>query len=139
MFKRRNEAERVMETWSLRAPARGEILSLREVPDEAFSGGHLGPGLAVEPEDGLFIAPISGTVRIPQGVHHAFYIDAEDGRQVLVQIGVNAHALRGLGFTGMVQDGQQVQEGEPLCQVDLPSLRIASLPTISSLVVTRRP
>lgn len=135
----RTDSERLMSSLGLRAPARGEVRPLHEVPDEVFAGGHLGPGLAVEPEDGLFIAPISGTVQIPRGMHHAFYLDGDDGRQVLVQIGVGAHALRGLGFTRMVHDGQRVQAGEPLCQVDLECLRIASLPTISAVVLTREP
>lgn len=120
------------------APVSGRLLPLEEVPDLLYSERRLGPGIAVEPGDGLFASPLTGTVRTCPGTHHAFYLDAPDGTQVLVHIGVDAHLLRGLGFLPLVSEGQAVQAGQSLCLVDLEYLRIAALPTVSALVLTRR-
>ena len=43
------------------APFSGKLVPLSSVPDETFASGVLGEGIAIEPSDGLFCSPVSGT------------------------------------------------------------------------------
>lgn len=119
------------------SPVSGRLVDLSEVPDLLYSERLLGPGIAIEPRDGLITAPIAGTVRTCPGSHHAFYLEAGDGTEVLVHVGVDAHVLRGLGFLPLVEEGQSVHATQALCLVDLEYLRIAGLPTVCTVTVTR--
>ena len=49
---------------AVRAPVRGRVLPLREVPDPVFAAAMVGPGLAIDPprEASEAVAPIDGTV-----------------------------------------------------------------------------
>src|SRR5699024_12309845 len=47
----------------LRQPIAGTVLELSAVPDPTFSGEVMGPGIAVEPEDGTVVAPAAGPVK----------------------------------------------------------------------------
>ena len=44
------------------SPSDGEIISLSAVPDEAFSSGMLGEGVAVKPQGGMIFAPACGRI-----------------------------------------------------------------------------
>ena len=46
----------------LLSPLSGEIVSLQNVPDEAFANGMLGRGIAINPSESKVFAPATGTV-----------------------------------------------------------------------------
>ncbi len=96
-------------------PVTGRVVDVSEVDDPVFSAGLVGPGLAVEPDDEQgcdVVAPITGTV---VKLHpHAFVVQHEDGRAVLVHLGINTVQLDGAGFTTHVAQGNRVEQGAVL-------------------------
>lgn len=96
------------------APLTGHIVELTEVPDPVFSGGFLGPGLAIDPsrEEQTAVAPVAGT--IGSMFPHAFGIATPDGREVLVHLGIETVKLEGAGFTVHKQQGDTVEAGDPV-------------------------
>lgn len=96
------------------APVAGAALALRAVPDPVFSQGLVGPGLAIEPvrEPGRAVAPIAGTI---VKLHpHAFVVVGDDGRGVLVHLGIDTVQLRGEGFEVLASEGDRVEAGQPV-------------------------
>ena len=49
---------------------------------------------------------------------HALTIEAEDGLDLLIHIGLDTVELNGNGFSSTIQEGQKVKAGELLVQVD---------------------
>lgn len=95
------------------SPIPGVVRPLSAVPDPVFSGGMVGPGLAIEPDrTGRqdVLAPCAGVVG---ALHpHALAIETVDGRAVLVHVGIDTVTLGGAGFTLHVERGQRVHAAE---------------------------
>lgn len=100
----------------VRAPLAGRVVAIEDVPDPVFSGGLVGPGLAIDPDrDGgavTAIAPISGTL---SKVHpHAYVVVSPEGRGVLVHLGLDTVRLSGEGFAVHAAEGSAVAVGDPV-------------------------
>lgn len=121
---------------TLKAFATGEIVALKDVKDQVFSTGMMGPGIAIESTDGKFVSPVSGTVTMLFPTKHALGLKSDDGQELLLHIGIDTVGLKGEGFTAFVQDGQTVAEGAPLIQADLDFIRSKGLETAAILCVT---
>ncbi|MGN7150794.1 glucose PTS transporter subunit IIA [Arthrobacter sp. SAFR-179] len=126
------------ELQELRAPANGTIIALSEVPDPVFAGGTLGDGFAVDPQDGRFVAPVSGKVVTVFPTGHAYGIRTDDGVDVLLHIGMDTVKLKGEGFTTHVAKGDQVTAGDLLCDVDLNVIKAAGYSTVTPVVITTK-
>lgn len=62
---------------------------------------------------------MDGTIINIASTHHAYGIQAEDGTEILVHIGIDTVSLKGKGFENLVEVDQKVKVGTPLCNVDL--------------------
>jgi phosphocarrier protein FPr len=124
----------------LLAPLAGVQLPLDQVPDPAFSSRLLGDGLCIDPTSQTLCAPMSGVISNIQDSGHAVSVTNEHGVQVLMHIGLDTVNLAGEGFTPLVEDGQQVQAGQPLIEFDADyiALHARSLLTLM-LVVSGEP
>ncbi len=119
----------------LRQPVAGEVLPLSEVPDATFAEQIMGPGLAIEPSDGLVLAPAAGTVAHIFETGHAVALTLDDGTEVLIHIGLDTVSMQGRGFERLVDTGARVTAGDPLLQVDLDAIRAAGHPTITPVII----
>ena len=118
------------------APFRGKLVPLSSVPDETFASGVLGEGIAIEPSDGLFCSPVSGTVESIAETRHAIGFAGDNGLEILVHVGLETVGLKGEGFEILVKEGDTVKEGQPVAKVDLDLIRARGLNTITSIVLT---
>jgi glucose-specific phosphotransferase system IIA component len=106
---------------TLVAPLTGTVLAMADVPDPVFAGDIVGPGLAVDPDrtEGVAadaVAPVDGTVA---KLHpHAFVIQVDEQRAVLVHLGLDTVQLGGEGFTLHVAEGAQVRSGDRVVSWD---------------------
>lgn len=106
-------------TLQIRAPFAGWCAPLDEVPDPVFAGRMLGDGLAVDPTDGLLVAPCAGEIVTLPASAHAVSIRTAQGIEVLLHIGIDTVALAGRGFEALVRPGTRVELAEPLIRFDL--------------------
>ena len=97
----------------LASPVPGTLRPLTAVPDPVFAEQMVGPGLAVDPDrTGRqdVLAPCDGVVG---ALHpHAFALETDDGRAVLVHVGIDTVSLAGQGFELHVERGQRVRAGD---------------------------
>ena len=101
------------------SPATGTLVPLNEVRDEVFANKVLGDGFAIDITDGRILAPVDGTVAAAFDTGHAVGIRTEDGREILVHIGINTVELGGQGFCLLVEQGQTVKRGDLMVEVDM--------------------
>lgn len=118
------------------APVTGRCVDLTQVPDEVFSQKMIGDGVAVIPEDGLFVAPSDGelTMLFPTG--HAFGMKIGKHVEILIHIGIDTVELNGEGFELLAAQGQQVKAGTPIVRVDLDLIRQRGYNPITPILLT---
>ncbi|GII91063.1 PTS sugar transporter subunit IIA [Sinosporangium siamense] len=100
------------------APVAGAAVRLAAVPDPVFAEGMVGPGAAIDParSPGSAVSPIDG--KIVKLHPHAYVVVGDDGRGVLVHLGINTVQLRGQGFELLVAEGDRVTAGQPVVAWD---------------------
>ncbi len=118
------------------SPFEGTIHSLSEVPDETFSSGILGKGIAVEPANGKLYAPFDGTVDNLFDTYHAIGLISNSGVELLIHVGLETVQLKGKGFTPHIKDGDKIKKGQLLMDIDLDQIKKAGLPTITPIIVS---
>ncbi|GAA1734333.1 PTS glucose transporter subunit IIA [Nonomuraea sp. LP-02] len=100
------------------APVEGAAVGLAAVPDPVFSAGLVGPGTAIDPlrGPGKAVAPIAGKI---MKLHpHAYVIVGDDGKGVLVHLGIDTVQLKGRGFRLLAAEGDRVSAGQPVVAWD---------------------
>ncbi len=137
----RNRQKKHMDdnTVSILSPVTGEVCELEKVPDEAFSSGMMGDGIAVLPTDPEITAPIAGTVAFVFDTKHAIGVVTEQGIGVMIHIGIDTVKLNGKGFDVLVETGQTVAAGQPVMRLDLPYLKKHAPSLISPVIITELP
>ena len=118
------------------APLNGDIIPLNEVPDEAFSSGALGKGLAILPAKGELFAPFDGEITTFFPTGHAIGIQSEDGAELLIHVGVDTVKLNGDGFTPKRRQGDRIKKGDLLLEFDIEKITKAGYSVLSPVIIT---
>lgn len=132
-----NEAARVAFPGNIiSVPLAGQVMPLSELDDAVFSTEMMGKGLAIRPESGHVVSPVSGTVTTVFPTKHAYGITSDTGIEVLVHIGLDTVSLNGAPFEAHVETGHKIERGDKLATVDLQAIHDAGLSTDTVIVVT---
>ena len=118
------------------APVSGKVIPLEEVTDPTFAGKVLGDGFAIVPEDSIIKSPINGTVELMYETGHAVGLSTDDGKEILIHIGIDTVAMNGDGFHIIAKTGQNVKSGDPLVEVDFEKIRKAGKSDSVIVIVT---
>lgn len=140
----REEFETLMEkggvekknTYRLNSPVEGVVISLSEMKDEAFASGSMGPGVGIIPEADTVCAPIDGTVAVVFDTKHVVGLVTEDGKEILIHIGIDTVELGGEGFTCHVKQGDSVKVGAPLITFDRKTIGEKGYDTTIAVIIT---
>ena len=119
---------------SLVSPITGDVVALEQVPDEAFASKAVGDGIAVKPTSNIVVAPAAGTVVKIFNTNHAFCLETNNGAEIVVHMGIDTVALEGKGFKRLVEEGTDVNAGEPILEMDLDFLNANARSMISPVV-----
>lgn len=121
---------------NLSSPVKGEVISLADVNDSAFSSFALGKGFAVQPVEGKVYAPVEGVVSGVFPTKHAIGITTAENIEILIHIGINTVQLDGEFFTSHVKAGDQIIKGQLLVDFDLAAIENKGYDTTTMVVVT---
>lgn len=121
------------------APCRGRVVPLKEVPDPVFSKKMLGDGLALDPAEGVGVAPVTGKLTVFHSAGHAFAVQATGEVSVLVHVGLDTVRMKGEGFTRLAEAGDEVVAGQEIVRFDLAAIEAAGLSPLSPVVLPDLP
>ncbi|WP_085505591.1 glucose-specific PTS transporter subunit IIBC [Thalassobacillus devorans] len=124
------------EDFNFVSPLQGEIMPITEVPDQVFSGKMMGDGFAIKPSDGKVVSPVNGKILNVFPTKHAIGIQAENGMEILVHIGIDTVKLKGEGFEAMIEEGDEVKQGQELMKVDLDYVKDNATSIITPVIFT---
>lgn len=122
--------------YDVKAPMKGKVIPLSEVPDETFASGCLGTGIAIIPEEGVIASPVYGTVTNIFDTKHAIGITGINGEEILIHIGIDTVSLNGEPFRIQVEEGTEVKAGDILGKFYVNKIKEAGLSTITPVIVT---
>ena len=121
----------------VKAPLSGKTLPLEEMPDEVFSQHLMGDGLAIEPSEGIVVAPADAEVSaVMEESRHACGLTLSNGMELLIHVGIDTVEMNGDGFELFVKEGDHVHTGDPLIRFDMEKIRAAGHPTMTAVIVT---
>ncbi|WP_375540704.1 PTS sugar transporter subunit IIA [Virgibacillus saliphilus] len=123
-------------TETILSPFTGNVIKMEDVPDDVFSQKLMGDGIAIEPTEGIVVAPIDGEVIQFFHTKHAIGIRSTNGLEVLIHIGLETVALHGEGFEGFVKKGDHIKAGDKLITFDLGQIKVKADSIISPVVIT---
>ncbi|MCZ0716982.1 PTS sugar transporter subunit IIA [Aerococcus kribbianus] len=107
------------------AVADGDFVAIDAIDDPVFSQKMMGDGYGITPDNGEIYAPVKGTVMSIFQTKHAVYIKTDSDLEVLVHMGIDTVELEGGPFTIAVEEGQKVDKGSKIADVDLAALESA--------------
>jgi PTS system glucose-specific IIA component len=132
LFSRKKPPQEV----SIHAPLSGTMVALKDVPDPVFSQKIVGDGVAIQPSDGVVVAPTDCMVTYLFPTCHAIGLTSETGLEILIHIGIDTVKLNGAGFTPLVSVGEKVKTGDKLIRFDLSAILQAGYSVVTPIVIT---
>ena len=117
------------------SPLSGKVVALKDVPDQTFAEGVLGLGAAIEPDEGVVVAPADGVVGTMFDTHHAVGLVLDSGAELLIHVGINTVELEGKGYTAHVSEGDRVKRGQKLITFDIDFIKKQGYPVITPVIV----
>lgn len=118
------------------SPVKGQIIALKDVKDEAFAGGAMGQGVAIEPGEGKLYAPCDGTISVFFPTGHAIGITSDAGAEVLIHVGMNTVERNGKGFQPQKAQGDKVKKGDLLLIFDLDDMKADGYDMTTPVIIT---
>ncbi|WKA63256.1 beta-glucoside-specific PTS transporter subunit IIABC [Pectobacterium aroidearum] len=123
------------EAQTIQSPMSGKLVALSDINDDVFSQGLLGQGVAIIPDSGEVIAPVSGEIITFLESKHAVGIRADSGLELLIHVGLDTVNLNGKHFTGYVKPGDRVTAGDRLISFDLHEITRLGYDPITPVVI----
>ncbi|MEC3629622.1 beta-glucoside-specific PTS transporter subunit IIABC [Bacillus velezensis] len=120
----------------IHSPIKGEVKALSEVNDSVFSGGMMGKGFAILPEEGAAVSPVEGRVTAVFKTKHAIGITSARGAEILIHIGLDTVRLDGRHFEMHVKEGDAVAPGDLLITFDIEEIKAAGFDVITPVIIT---
>lgn len=114
----------------------GRAADISEAPDEAFAGKLMGDGIVMFPKGNIIYAPADATIETVFPTKHAIGLKTKQGTEILLHVGIDTVKLDGKGFTVFVKDGDSVQKGDKLMEVDLKYIEENAASTAIPMVFT---
>jgi len=118
------------------SPFKGNVVLLKDFPDEVFSKGCMGEGIAIEPTEGKLYAPCDGLLEVVSSTKHAFYIKSDEGLEILVHIGIDTVKLNGEGFTVLKKQDERIKKGDLIATFDLDFIKSKGYCVTSPVVIS---
>lgn len=129
-----NKLDTVAENFQ--APITGITKKLSDIEDKGFASGAMGEGFAIEMQEEKVVAPFSGEVMVCFPTGHAYGLKSNDGKEILIHIGMDTVELDGKGFDVKVQAGQKIKQGDVLVNVDIDYVKSQGKSLVTPIVFT---
>ena len=122
----------------IKMPFEGEVVDLKEVPDQVFSQKMLGDGFAILPKAGIntICSPCDGELLQIFPTNHAIGIQSSEGIEMIIHVGIDTVELKGEGFERLLEPPCTIKTGQALLNFNSDTIKAHSKATITPVVFT---
>ncbi|MEE3392315.1 MAG: glucose PTS transporter subunit IIA [Lachnospiraceae bacterium] len=117
-------------------PIKGNVIALKDIPDQTFAAGILGEGVGIEPEEETVYAPCDGQVSMVFDTKHAIGLTGPKGVELLIHVGLDTVDMKGDGFDICVKEGDSVKRGDKLMTFSKKKITAAGHSTTTAFIVS---
>lgn len=118
------------------APVSGTCIPLEQVNDPVFSSKAMGEGCAFIFDGSTIYAPCNAKVIMVPESKHAIGLEADNGLEILIHIGMDTVNLNGEGFTVKTAQNKKVRKGDPLVMIDRAFMSSHNIDLTTPMIVT---
>lgn len=118
------------------APMSGKLIKIEDVEDQVFASKAMGDGFAIELNNSLVVAPVSGEIVMTFPTKHAYGLKTNKGEELLIHIGMDTVQLEGNGFESFVEVGDVVKQGDKIASVDIDYVKKQGKSVVSPVIFT---
>lgn len=118
------------------SPVQGKAAVLADCSDPVFNSKAMGDGMVFYPENGTIVSPVNGTVIMTFPTKHAIGIRTDEGKELLIHMGLNTVSMDGKPFELFVAEGDTVKAGQKIAEMDLAAIEAEGLSTETPVVIT---
>lgn len=122
--------------YSISTPVSGEVVDVKDTNDPVFNIEALGKGVGIHATSNQILAPIGGEIITFFPTKHAIGIKTDNGVEILIHVGVDTVELNGKYFTAKKKQGDKVNRGDVLLEVDFEAIKVAGYDNTVLMVVT---
>lgn len=122
----------------VKAFEKGTVVAMKDVDDPTFAQEILGPGVAIEPSEGVLYAPVDGTVSLVADTFHAVSITCGCGAEILMHLGIDTVEMKGEGFEAHVKAGDKVSAGDKLITFDMDKVKEKGYKLTTPLIICNK-
>lgn len=105
------------------SPVAGKVLPIEAASDSLFANRLFGDGVVIEPAGYQVLAPFDGTVMDVSPTGNQIRLRANNGLQLMVQLGFDSLSMMGLGFKKKVKKAQRFSQAQVLLEFDLNQMK----------------
>ena len=116
----------------------GKMIPASQIQDPIFAQEMMGQTIGFVPEQSDVVSPVNGIISVLFPTKHAFGIQADNGNEYLVHIGIDTVSLDGKGFKAFVKQGNRVKAGQKIIEVDWNLLQKGGFNTTTMLILTNK-
>lgn len=118
------------------SPVNGTCIPIENVKDNVFSSKMMGDGVGFVFDDSVVYAPCDGTIVMIANTKHAFGLQADNGLEILVHIGLDTVNLNGSGLEVLQTVGTHVSKGDAIIKVDRDFMFEKGIDLTTPMVIT---
>lgn len=118
------------------APISGDIVSLENVNDDVFKNEVLGRTFVIKPDSSQVVSPFKGKVVSAFPTGHAIGLISDNGTEILIHFGIDTVELDGEGFEVLVKDGDIINTGTPILNVDIDLIKSKGYSIDTPIIIT---
>lgn len=96
-------------------PMKGTLIDIATIDDEMFSKKIMGDGIAIRPSSEEVYAPYSGKITTCFPTKHAYGIETNCGKEILIHLGVDS-LYHEDAFICHCKEGDRIKQGQLLCE-----------------------
>lgn len=118
------------------SPVAGRVKPLSELEDDTFAKELIGKGIAISPISDDIYSPVNGVITTLFPTNHAIGIQADNGLEILIHVGIDTVNLNGECFETNIKQGDKVSKGQKLLTFNREEIQNKGYSTDVIVVIT---
>lgn len=120
----------------LDSPVEGRVKPLSELEDDTFAKELIGKGIAISPVSDDIYSPVNGVVTSLFPTKHAIGIQADNGLEILIHVGIDTVNLNGECFESNIKQGDKILKGQKILTFNREEIQNKGYSTDVIVVIT---